>query len=113
MMSVLERSFEIGVMKALGASPLNVFAIVWVEATLICLSGGILGAALTFGLGRFTEEAVRAAIPWAPPGHIVALTPPLIGTGLAGAVLIGLLAGFYPALKASFLRPIRSMRGTL
>ena len=113
MMSVLERSFEIGVMKVLGASPGNVFAIVWIEATLICFSGGLLGAALTLVLGRFTEEAVRAVIPYAPPGHIVALTPPLLASGLAGAVLIGLLAGFYPALKASYLRPIRSMKGTL
>ena len=113
MMSVMERSFEIGVMKVLGASPTNVFAIVWIEAALICLAGGLLGAALTLGLGRFTEEAVRAVIPYAPPGHIVALTAPILAAGLSGAVLIGLMAGFYPALKAATLRPIRSMRGTL
>ncbi|HZE89312.1 MAG TPA: ABC transporter permease [Verrucomicrobiae bacterium] len=113
MMSVLERSFEIGVMKVLGASPANVFAIVWIESALICLSGGALGAALTIVLGRFTEEAVRSVIPYAPPGHIVALTAPIAFAGLAGTLGIGLLAGFYPALKASLLRPIRSMRGTL
>jgi len=112
MMSVLERSFEIGVMKVLGASPLDVFAIVWTEAALICAAGGAAGCALTFALGRVTEDAVRSVISYAPPGHIVALSPSLVAAGFAGAVATGLLAGLYPAWKASLLRPIRSMRGT-
>lgn len=113
MMSVLERSFEIGVMKVLGASPAQVFGIVWSEATLLCVAGGLAGEALALGLGSWAEEAARWVIPYAPQGRLVAVSLPLAAAGLAGTVAIGLAAGLYPALKASLLRPIRSIRGTL
>ncbi len=113
MMSVLERSFEIGVMKVLGASPANVFAIVWMEAVLICLCGGLAGEALAFTLGRSAEEAVRAVLPYSPAGRLVSITFPLVAAGVGGTVFLGLAAGLYPALRAAVLRPIHSMRGTL
>jgi putative ABC transport system permease protein len=112
LMSVHERSFEIGVMKVLGASPANVFALVWIESTILCLAGGIAGEGATLGLGLWTEEAVRALIPYAPPGRLVALGPGILAAGLGGTVLIGLAAGFYPAWKAAVMRPIRTIRGT-
>ena len=99
--SVLERKPEIGLRRALGATKGHIATQFLGEALLLSLIGGICGVALGYG--------VTAA--WAAYKGWTVLVPPiaLIG-GLGAALLIGTLAGFYPAIRASRMSPTEALR---
>ncbi len=110
LMSVFERTKDIGVMKALGASKLDIFQIIWLETTLICAIGGILGDILAVLGGVFVEKLIKSILPYAPSGHLVDVTPDLLVYSIIGAVLTGLIAGIYPAWRACTMRPVQAIR---
>jgi putative ABC transport system permease protein len=110
LMSVFERTREIGVMKAMGASGFDVFRIIWSETALICVLGGFFGNIMAvFGAGA-VESVIRRLMPYAPSGPLVLLAPNIILLSFCGAVVLGLVAGVYPALKACLLKPVESIR---
>jgi putative ABC transport system permease protein len=99
--SVLERRVEIGVRRALGARRWHVAAQFLLESTLLAAAGGTLG----IGLGVLaTAVAARLA------GNPVAIPPVAILAGLTAALLVGALAGTYPAARASRLSPTEALR---
>ena len=110
LVSVFERTKQIGVMKAMGASKLDVFKIVWAETTLVCLLGGIAGAVLAIVGGGFAEQIVRNILPYAPSGKLIAVSAPLILIALAGAVVTGFVACLYPAARAASMKPVEAIR---
>jgi putative ABC transport system permease protein len=110
LMSVFERTKEIGVMKAIGASRLDIFRIIWMETTLICLIGGILGDAIAILGVRVVEHILRSILPYTPTGQLVYITPQLLASSFIGAVIVGLIAGIYPAFRASSMRPVEAIR---
>ena len=112
LMSVFDRTKQIGVMKAMGASKLDIFRIVWVETTLVCLFGGAAGTVLAVAGGRIVEHVMRRMLPYAPSGHLIAFSLPLILTAVVGAVAIGLVAGLYPASRAASMRPVQAIRSS-
>ncbi|MBU1912045.1 MAG: ABC transporter permease [Candidatus Omnitrophica bacterium] len=110
LMSVFERTKEIGVMKALGASWSDIFKIIWTETILICGLGGILGAALA-GIGSsLVEHIIRTVLPYAPAGKLVLIKPSFLVISLLATLVMGLVAGIYPALRASLMKPIEAIR---
>ncbi|MBN1869295.1 MAG: ABC transporter permease [Candidatus Omnitrophica bacterium] len=112
LMSVFERTKEIGVMRALGASRLDIFKIIWFETVMICFIGGIFGNILAFLGGHLVEQLVRGVIPYVPSGQLIYITAPLVFSSFLGAVAMGLMAGIYPAIWASSLRPVEAVRGS-
>lgn len=110
LMSVFERTREIGVMKAMGASAWDIFRIIWTETILICAFGGILGMAFAFLGSNLAEHVIRKSLPYAPTGKLVLIEPRLILLSFAGVILMGLIAGTYPALRASLMKPIEAIR---
>ncbi len=110
LVSVFERTKQIGVMKAMGASRLDVFKIVWAETTLVCLFGGITGSALAIVGGGFAEQIVRSILPYAPSGKLIAVSLPLVLIALAGAVATGFIACLYPAARAASMKPVEAIR---
>lgn len=110
LMSVFERTKEIGVMKAIGASRLDIFRIIWLETTLICVIGGIAGNIIAILGTSIVEYTLRQVLPYAPGGKLVFITPLLLVSSFIGAVVAGLLAGIYPALRASSMRPVEAIR---
>jgi len=110
LMSVFERTREIGVMKALGASAMDIFKIIWVETILICVLGGILGVVLAVLGSRVVEHLIRKFLPYAPQGKLVFIKPEFLLIAFFGTVIMGLLAGTYPALRASLMKPIEAIR---
>jgi putative ABC transport system permease protein len=111
LMSVFERTQEIGVMKAIGATKFDVFRLVWAETIIICVAGGIGGIIIAVLGGNMVEHFVRKVLPYAPNGKLMLIDPQLLLLSLFGAVVLGLISGIYPALRASLMKPIRAMRG--
>lgn len=110
LMSVYERTGEIGILKALGAYRSDIFRLIWLETLLVCLAGAVVGclvAALATGL---VERAIVRLIDLGVSGSLVVLSPSMILGALGGAVVLGLLAGVYPAWRAASLRPIEAIR---
>jgi len=110
LMSVFERTSEIGVMKAIGASRMDIFKIIWVETTLICAFGGLLGNCIAFAGGKTIEYILKQVLPYAPKGHLVVITPQILILSFIGALIMGLVAGIYPAFRASSMKPIEAIR---
>ena len=71
LMSVHERFQEIGILKTMGAMPLDIFQIIWIETLLICTLGGILGVLMALLLSRITELLLRHLLSYAPNGGLV------------------------------------------
>ncbi len=101
LVTVTERTKEIGVRKALGATSNNVLFQFLTEAVIICLMGGIVGVIFGIFLGFGVTAMIKGRffIPWA-----------WMALGISVCVVVGVISGLYPALKASRLDPIESLR---
>ncbi|SDL45319.1 putative ABC transport system permease protein [Catalinimonas alkaloidigena] len=102
LVSVTERTREIGVRKALGATPQRIRQQFLIEAILICVLGGSLGIVLGIGIGNLVASLVGMQSFLVPWGWILLSFVICVG--------VGLLSGYYPAWKASRLDPIESLR---
>jgi putative ABC transport system permease protein len=110
--SLLERTHEIGIMKALGATNNDVRKLFLSEAALISTLGGALGIALAWVLGALINFVVNILANTAG-GQSVSLffTPPEFAVGvLFFAFTVGLLTGIYPAKRAVKLSPLEALR---
>ena len=103
LVSVTERTREIGVRKAVGARRADLLMQFLIEAVTLSILGGSVGILLGWGLGALGA----AAIPGFPAAH-VPLWAILLGFGFA--TLVGVIFGIYPAGKAAALDPIESLR---
>lgn len=109
-MSVFERTKEIGIMKAIGASRFDIFRLIWMETLIICVLGGIFGSILAFIGGNVVEFCVRKIMPYVPTGKLIFITPGLLLATFIGAIVLGVISGVYPAYRASSMRPIEAIR---
>jgi putative ABC transport system permease protein len=108
--SVLERTAELGVMRAVGASRGALFRLVAVESLLLALSGGLLGLGLALVGGQGVETVVKGMLPLVPTESLLRLTAPVALLSLLLAALSGLTAGSYPAWLASRLEPAEALK---
>ena len=109
--SVWERMQEIGILKTIGAMPLDIFKLIWTETIILCTAGGILGIIFALILARGTDILIRIVLPYAPGGSLVLIDTRLVLITLGAIILIGLLSGIYPAWRAGRIRPLEAIRG--
>lgn len=110
LMAVTERTREIGVMRALGASPGDVFRLFWLETVQVCLAGGVLGVAAAFAASRGIEALLRARLPFAPSDGLLGWDWRVAATCVTCGIALGSVAGFFPAWRAARLSPIEAIR---
>ena len=110
--AVLERTKEIGVLKALGARSRDVMLLFLAEATGIGLAGGLIGALVAVGLGRLGNAAVdRLTQSVANAGFDVFRTDvPIVLIAIVLAVVLSSVSGLLPALRAAVQDPARALR---
>jgi putative ABC transport system permease protein len=101
LVSVTERTREIGVRMAVGAKPWHILAQFLIESLSLSALGGLLGV----GLGLLASGKLAAVFGWP---SLVRLDVPLLAMGFS--ILVGVVFGIYPALKASRLHPIDALR---
>lgn len=106
--AVIERSNELALLRAVGASRAQIFRLISTEALLLSTSGGAAGLLMALGLGRWFEQIVRQIVPFAPTASLLEFDAAMAGRCLALGVIAGLLAGIYPAWKASRAQPAQS-----
>lgn len=104
LVSVTERTREIGIRKSLGATPRLIRLQFLIEAIVICVLGGIGGVVLGLGIGNLISQVVSQGegafvVPWG-----------WMGLGIVICVAVGLFSGLYPAVRASKLDPIEALR---
>jgi putative ABC transport system permease protein len=101
LVSVTERTREIGVRMAVGAKPRNILAQFLVEALTLSIAGGLLGV----GIGIYAAGQIAAQFEWP-----ILLRPDIIVISVGFSALVGVVFGLYPARKASQLDPIEALR---
>jgi putative ABC transport system permease protein len=101
LVSVTERTREIGIRKAVGAKKINILSQFLIEAIVISLFGGLIGIVLGVGIGNIAGSFLNAktAIPY-----------DWVGIGLMLCFTVGIIFGTYPAYKAANLDPIEALR---
>jgi putative ABC transport system permease protein len=102
LVSVTERTHEIGLRKAMGATPLKIRIQFLTEAIVICLLGGLMGILLGLAAGNAVSVFLgggKFIVPWL-----------WMGMGLGLCITVGIFSGLYPAIKASRLDPVEALR---
>lgn len=102
LVSVTERTREIGVRKALGATALRIRQQFVIEAIVVCVLGGLAGIILGILIGNLLTRFMSIDVFVIPWGEML--------LGLVVCIAVGLISGYYPAHKASKLDPIESLR---
>jgi putative ABC transport system permease protein len=101
LVSVTERTREIGIRKSIGAKRLNILTQFLTEAVTLSLVGGAFGVLLGFGASDFVSTQ---------NGWSVIISPQAVGLAFAAATAVGIFFGWYPAMKAARLNPIEALR---
>jgi putative ABC transport system permease protein len=105
-MSIMERTHEIGVMKAIGAKNSNILSLFIAETSIISAIGGVFGCLLGIAASKIISvigSFQNIEIP-------VSVKPEVILAGMSIAIIVGVLSGLYPAWKASKMSPAEAVR---
>jgi putative ABC transport system permease protein len=101
LVTVTERTREIGVRKSLGAKRLDIMTQFLTEAMALSIIGGIIGILLGMGMSWFISKN---------NGWVLFISPVATGLSFAAAAFIGIFFGYYPALKAAKMDPVEALR---
>jgi putative ABC transport system permease protein len=104
LVSVNERTREIGIRKAVGARRRDILAQFLIEAIGLTGLGGVLGILLGWGITEVVKRIPQAA------GLLVIITPGTVIVAVGVSVAIGVIFGLYPAMRAARLHPIQALR---
>lgn len=107
--TVFERTQEIGMMRAIGASRVYIFSIVINETIILASIGGTIGIFLSIIGSPFIEKIIRNITPYVPEGRMITFEEGTALLCLLLSIAIGVIVGLYPAWKASRLSPVEAI----
>lgn len=110
MMSIYERTKEIGVMKVLGCDMGNIRNMFLIESGFIGFMGGMIGVALSYGVSAIVNRFVNMSQSMGLSGDLSRIPPWLSMAAIGFAVFVGMAAGFMPAVRAMKLSPLAAIR---
>ncbi len=105
--NVIEKTREIGVMKAIGASRRQILAIFLFQSVIVCLIGGILGVFFSIGVSPFLEQQISLA---SGISFQAIYSPELVLGAIALSCLLGVASGFIPSWKAANIQPVEALK---
>ncbi len=108
--AVLERSDELAIMRAVGASRAQLFGLVAMESGLMAAAATGLGLCLAGFAGHALEGVIRPLLPMAPPGPLWRLTGFAIVQVVTLSLPLGIAAGLFPAWRASRIQPATALK---
>lgn len=110
--SLLERTKDIGIMKALGATDKSIYAIFLAESTIISIAGGLVGIILAMILGVATNVFLSALAVRAGGDKVAIFQPPMAFVLIifAFSIVVGVLTGLYPSRRAARIDPLDALR---
>ena len=111
-MAILERRREIGIMKAIGASDIDIKKIFFFEAGVMGILGGAVGVALGWTIGRIINLGANIYLKRQnfPPEQIWSVPWWLVAGAIVFSILVSLVSGLYPAARAARLDPVQALR---
>ena len=110
MMSIYERTKEIGVMKVLGCDMGNIRSMFLIESGFIGFMGGVLGALLSYGVSVIVNRFVSMSDMMGMSGNLSRIPLWLAFAAIGFAVFVGMAAGFMPAMRAMKLSQLAAIR---
>lgn len=110
LMTVYERTKEIGIMRAIGASRMDIFRMTITETLILTCLGGLVGIIMVTFASPAIQTFIRKFMPYTPEGLSLSFDPVVALACMTVSVLIGILSGIYPAWKSSRISPIEAMR---
>jgi putative ABC transport system permease protein len=108
--AVAQRKREVGTLRALGFSRFQILTSFVIESTVLAVSGGVIGM-LAALLLTTTSVSMMNFQTWQEITFSFAASPGILLTCLVAGIGMGVLGGFFPALKAAGTSPIEAMRG--
>ena len=113
LMSVHERTREFGVLKAIGATSVDIGKLVILETLVVTFLGGVLGVILSLIGGGIIESFIRANVPYAPSGSLIAADPGMAVFCIGLSIILGLICSIYPAIRSAGQSPMEAMRSEI
>lgn len=110
MMSIYERTKEIGVLKVLGCAMGNIRSMFLIEAGFIGFMGGLIGLILSYGVSGIVNRFLAPGLTDGMTSQISMIPPWLALAAVVFAIFIGMFAGFFPAQRAMKLSPLAAIR---
>jgi putative ABC transport system permease protein len=110
LMSVFERTREIGILRATGAGRTDVFSLIWTETLLMALAGGAGGLLLAAVGAPVVETVIRKFVPMVPAESVLQFEPRTAVLCVLVVLGVAIVAGTYPALRAATGRTIEALR---
>lgn len=110
MMSIYERTKEIGVLKVLGCAMGNIRSMFLIEAGFIGFMGGLIGLILSYGVSGIVNRFLAPGLTEGMTSQISMIPPWLALAAVVFAIFIGMFAGFFPAQRAMKLSPLAAIR---
>ena len=109
---VAERRLELAILRAVGARRRDLSRLVWIEATLVGVAGGVIGVVLGSAAALALDAMVVASLPDIPfkPAHVVSLSPGLLGMAALLGPVAAWIGAFVPAAAAARANPATALR---
>ena len=105
--SVTERTREIGVMKALGATRKQILTLFMIESGIVGMIGGLIGATVGIGISYLAGIAIQQTVSISFSPYV---SPALIAGSIFFSFVVGIVSGTLPARKASKKEPVEALR---